>query len=557
MEPSAPVRVLYVGEGPRRTGKSSMKQRTTTTLVATLVVTAGLALVRPASASTVEASAIPADPVPAASAQDLRDTEAATMPAGRARTAAQEPDWIDDVEAFYAARAGALLWHDENGATDRGRSLMRALAAAGDWGLDAAAYRVVPPVDLTSEELIDADLRLTFAAIRYAKHAQDGRVAPQQLSRWLEGSAKPFSAATVLAALYSADETGKALEGFHPSHAGFLRLKEAYVSIRDRPGKSNKDLLDSIRANLERWRWLPTDLGRRHVWNNIPAFETQLIDGDREVFRERLVVGGVRTQTPVFSDAIRFLVFQPDWGVPPSLKVRDLLPRLAAGDTSALERRDMRIVGRPAHSYDWSKVDIRRIPIVQNPGPSNPLGRVKFMFPNKHDVYMHDTPQKQLFGQKNRAASNGCIRVRDPLRFAEILLGPEKGWTGRDITRLTTRGASENNRVDLAEPVAVHNVYFTTVADASGNMTTHSDVYGHDKRVIDALDGASLERIRARDPAVAHQREIERLMEAKYAAPRRQPEPEWAAPEPRAPPYSGGAYPPWARGIFGFGFGYR
>ncbi len=535
-----------------------MHPRPMIALVATLTVAAAMALVRPASASTVEASAMPADPVPAMTAENLKRSEVSTVPSGRARSAADRPDWVEDVEAFYAARAGAMLWHDEKGATDRGRALTRTLAAADDWGLDPAAYRVIPPVDLTSEQLIDADLRLTFAAIRYAKHAQDGRVAPEQLSRWLEGSAKGFSAASVLAALYSADDTGKALESFHPAHAGFARLREAYVSLRHRPGKANKEIRDRIRANLERWRWLPTDLGRRHVWNNIPAFETQLFEDGREVFRDRLVVGGVKTQTPVFSDAIRFLVFHPDWGVPPSLKVRDLLPRLAAGDTSVLERRDMRIIGRPADSYDWNKIDIRRIPIVQNPGPANPLGRVKFMFPNKHDVYMHDTPQKYLFDQKNRAASNGCIRVRDPLRFAEVLLGPDKGWTGRDIARLTARGATENNRVDLAEPVAVHSVYFTTVADASWTLTVHADVYGHDKRVIEALDGAPLERIRARDPAVAHQREIERLMEAKYVAPRRQPEPEWAPQEPRAPSYSGSPYPPWARGIFGgFGFGYR
>jgi murein L,D-transpeptidase YcbB/YkuD len=536
-----------------------MHPRPMTAFVATLAVAATMmALVRPASASTVEASGVSEDPVPATSAADLKRSEVATVPSGRARSAADQLDWVEDVEAFYAARAGTMLWHDEHGATERGRALMRALAAADDWGLDPAAYRVVPSVDLTPEQLVDADLRLTFAAIQYAKHAQDGRVAPEQLSRWLEGTAKPFSAATVLAALYSADDTGKALEGFHPTHVGFVRLKEAYVSLRDRPGKTNKELRDRIRANLERWRWLPTDLGRRYVWNNIPAFETQVFDEGREVFRERLVVGGVRTQTPVFSDAIRFVVFHPDWGVPPSLKVRDLLPRLASGDTSVLERRDMRIVGRPADSYDWNKIDIRRVPIVQNPGPSNPLGRVKFMFPNKHDVYMHDTPQKYLFDQKSRAASNGCIRVRDPLRFAEVLLGSDKGWAAGDIARLTARGAPENNRINLAEPVAVHTVYFTTVVDASRTLTVHPDIYGHDKRVTEALEGAPLERIRARDPAVAHQREIERLMEAKYVAPRRQPEAGWAPQEQRAPTYSGGAYPPWARGIFGgFGFGYR
>lgn len=481
--------------------------------------------------------------------------------AGWPRLADDDPGWAEDVQSFYAARGGTPLWHSASGLTERGRAVSQELAAADDWGLDPSTYRVTPPAELTEREIAAADVRLTFAAIRYAFAAQNGRVNPSALSRWLEATPKPFNAATVLASMIVAEDPAAVLRDYHPQHAGFERLRRAYLAARDGPKKVSRTVTDRMRANLERWRWLPADLGERYVWNNIPAYETRVYDNGVNIFRERLIVGGARTQTPVFSDIIRFVVFQPDWGVPPSLKVKDLLPRLARGDTSVLDRRDMRIVGRSPATHDWSKVDIRQIPIVQNPGPSNPLGRMKFMFPNRHHVYMHDTPTKHLFARSSRALSNGCIRVRDPMRFAETLLAPDKGWSRSDLTRLVSRGAPQNNRVDLDTPVPVHNVYFTVVADEYGKLTTYGDVYGHDRRVSDALDGEALDKIAARDPALAHDREIERLMEAKYQP--REPDIRSYSPPPppQRPPQSppvysfggpGGGYPSWARSVFGF-----
>lgn len=482
--------------------------------------------------------------------------------------------WRTEVEAFYGARGGVPLWYADGVINERGRALLAELAKAGDWGLDASAYRVAPPLENGKPATAMADVRLTFALIRYARDAQNGRIDPATLSRWLEATAKPFTAGEVLAKLSNSADPSAALVGYHPPHEGFAALRKAYLAIRDARQPGKRDLLDRIRANLERWRWLPADLGTRHVWNNIPAFETKLVDGGRTIFQERLVVGTPRTQTPVFSDRIRFIVFQPDWGVPPSLKVKDLLPRLAAGDTSVLERRDMRVVGRDVESYDWSKVDIRKVPIVQNPGPSNPLGQMKFMFPNRHDVYMHDTPSKYLFSERMRAQSNGCIRVRNPMRFAELLLEADKGWTRADLVKLTTPRSPANNKIDLAQPVPVHNVYFTVVADGHGGVAPYPDVYGHDRRVTDALNGEALAKIAARDPAVALEKEINRLMKTASNPVNRYSDedapsgqygysygPGYGSPysygfgPPSAPPpppkYNGGM-PPWARAVFGF-----
>lgn len=164
----------------------------------------------------------------------------------------------------------------------------------------------------------------------------------------------------------------------------------------------------------------------------------------------------------------------------------------------------------PAH-YNWARTDIRSVPIVMGAGSSNPLGRVKFMFPNHHAVYMHDTPDKHLFKNSKRLFSHGCIRVRDPIRFAEVVLGESSNWSDSEIAAQLTRQAQENNRFDLEKTISVHNTYFTLVATEDGKLEKLPDIYGHDKRIKQALAGKSLKVIASSDPARIHKREIDRL----------------------------------------------
>lgn len=302
------------------------------------------------------------------------------------------------------------------------------------------------------------------------------------------------------------------------------KVRNALNKPKDKTANKPKSVsLEQILVNMEKWRWLPRDLGNLHIWNNLPAYTTELIRDGEVLFSERIIIGKADTQSPVFSDRMDHVIFKPEWGVPSSIKIKTLLPSLAAGDLSVLERRGMRIQhnGRrisPAR-YDWTKTDIRSIPVVMGAGPSNPLGRVKFMFPNHHAVYMHDTPDKHLFNNSNRTYSHGCIRVRDPLQFAELILRETAGWTREDVEAQLTRNAPENHRVDLPTPVPVHNVYFTVIADEDGKLSTLSDIYGHDKRIAKALAGESLTTIAASDPARAQKREMERLAKsgASYA----------------------------------------
>ncbi|MFN3869396.1 MAG: murein L,D-transpeptidase [Hyphomicrobiaceae bacterium] len=271
--------------------------------------------------------------------------------------------------------------------------------------------------------------------------------------------------------------------------------------------------LRKIEANMLRWRWMPRDLGQIHIWNNLPEYQTRLVRDGKVVHSERIIIGKTDTQTPVFSDKMDHIVFKPQWGVPNSMKVTDLLPRLRGGDYGVLERRGMRIVkdGRTIEPSQirWSSVDIRYLSIVQGPGGGNPLGELKFMFPNHHSVYMHDTTSRHLFASSERTFSHGCIRLRNPRTFAEILFSEVQSWDPALVRQLLAPRAEQNRHVHLAKPIPVHNVYFTLVADENGRFTEFRDIYGHDRRIGDALGGKSLRAIAASDPARLQKQRVE------------------------------------------------
>jgi murein L,D-transpeptidase YcbB/YkuD len=259
-------------------------------------------------------------------------------------------------------------------------------------------------------------------------------------------------------------------------------------------------------VNMERWRWMPEDMGEFHVWDNVPEFQARVVKNGRLVHQAKIIVGRPQTQTTIFSASMRYVVFGPEWGVPDSIKVKELLPKLRSSyegglfgfgpvtDTSILDRQNMRVVykGRvvDASQIDWGAVDIRRYAFIQAAGPGNALGAVKFRFPNKHDIYMHDTPMRELFNNTVRSFSHGCVRVQDPGRLAEVLLEEDKGWPAVRVKELMARGG--NVEVTLDKKIPVHITYFTAVASEDGTVSSFSDLYGHDRRVAAALSGRPL-----------------------------------------------------------------
>jgi L,D-transpeptidase YcbB len=283
------------------------------------------------------------------------------------------------------------------------------------------------------------------------------------------------------------------------------RVRKALNNPTARQQGAKKAMLEKYLVNLERWRWMPREMGSLHIWNNLPEYQTRVLRDDRVIHQERIIIGKPNTQTPIFSDELTQVIFQPDWGVPESIKISSLLPHLRGGDLDVLARRNMKIsyegrVVKPSR-YNWSKTDIRNIPIVQGPGPGNPLGRLKFIFPNGHDVYMHDTPDKHLFNSNERTFSHGCIRVRDPQKFAEVMLSEVEGWTASDVAQQLKQKATY--KVYLREKVPVHNTYFTIRVDEDGTVRPLGDIYAHDRRISEALAGKSVKLIASRDPAIA------------------------------------------------------
>jgi murein L,D-transpeptidase YcbB/YkuD len=294
-------------------------------------------------------------------------------------------------------------------------------------------------------------------------------------------------------------------KGLRPDGVVSARTRSALnAGVRSAEPSPYSDM-QRILVNMERWRWMPEDLGKLHVWDNVPEFMTRIVKGGRVLHQAKIIVGKTETQTVMFSANMRYIVFGPEWGVPDSIKVKEILPYLrptgyglfggfGGTDTRVLERHNLRVSfnGRPvdATQIDWSQVDIRRFTFIQPSGASNVLGAVKFRFPNKHDIYMHDTPQRELFEKSVRTFSHGCIRVQHPGKLAEILLAEDKGWSAEHVRDLMARGG--NNEITLATQIPVHVSYFTAVAGDDGHVTFHADIYGHDRRLLAALAGKPL-----------------------------------------------------------------
>lgn len=248
---------------------------------------------------------------------------------------------------------------------------------------------------------------------------------------------------------------------------------------------------ERLLANMEMWRWMPDQLGDLHVWVNIPEFMVRVVKKGEIIHEERIITGEISKQTPVFSDEMETIYFNPRWNVPQSIKVLELYPSLARGGGS-FQRQGLVMMrnGRKISpsSVDWSRADIRNFDVYQPSGPSNALGIVKFTFPNKHAVYLHDTPAKGLFEEASRPFSHGCMRVRNPMRLAEVILAEDKGWSPVQVHEIQKSDADELP-VGLDTKIPVHVTYLTELVGEDGSSRSFKDVYGHEQRVKLALAG--------------------------------------------------------------------
>jgi len=459
------------------------------------------------------------------------------------------PAYAEDLAAataFYNAHSGPLLWVTGSGISERGNVVIAEIRKADDWGLRARDFAVpqLPAGAISPEAAAAAEIELTFAVLKYARYARGGRFSdPSSISKLLDYTPpirRPKDVLTDIAASAAPDAY---LRSLHPQHEQFEGLRRLLLKLRGRGdgetaygakgqtappqlvrsetlgsdatssaefGQESADRtvrLGRILVNMERWRWLPADLGEYYVWNNVPEFLTRVVKKGETIHSDKVVAGQPEWATPAFSANMKMIVFHPSWGVPDGIKRKELLPLLlnsSRGDLlglftgsqssrAVLEQHKLQVYyqGRPIdpNQVDWSSANIGAYEFRQPPGPTNVLGAIKFMFPNKHDVYMHDTPERDLFARSFRGLSHGCMRVADPRRLAAVLLAQDKGWSEQQVGSLLNGGTRE---VELTTRIPVHVTYFTAMVDGQGNLRTFGDLYGLDTRMGASLFGGKV-----------------------------------------------------------------
>jgi murein L,D-transpeptidase YcbB/YkuD len=389
---------------------------------------------------------------------------------------------------------------------------------------------------------------LSAAIVAYAVEASGGRIDPTSISPQITAKPEVADAASALELVAAANDPGAALEDFNPPHAGYRALRDRLAQLRIerapptaripmgpllKIGMSDPrvplirarvglDALDSvgaedvydlkvanavadfqranglaptglltagtihalsgdtashdeaeILANMEMWRWEPRDLGQERVEVNIPDFTLKVTLGDAVIHRARVIVGKPDTPTAIFSNSIKYLLVNPAWVVPTSIIKKEMMPKLAL-DPDYLTRAGFEVIQKGDTMI-----------VRQPPGEHNALGHILFMFPNEHSIYLHDTSSRGLFASARRAFSHGCVRVDDPMRLGELVMGgAQTGWTQ---ARLKSLIGDKERTIYLPRPLAIHIEYFTAFVDDAGVLQRREDLYGFERRVEAAL----------------------------------------------------------------------
>ncbi|WP_158817112.1 murein L,D-transpeptidase [Methylocapsa sp. S129] len=465
----------------------------------------------------------------------VRDTRAARLAVGVFYfERAYAPLWTNEDGFTPHARAAIARLRR---AREDGLDLSAFAIPSGDGKGDTAAQRA------------QADVMLSQAIIFYAVQASGGRIQPSSLSPQITAKpdvAEPFKALALVAA---ANDPDAALEDFNPPQKGYRDLRDKLAQLRadNAPvariptgpmlkigmvdprvplirtrfgldalaegqasgalvydaqvaalvadfqranglppsglltantvqalsgGASSRQEAD-ILANMEMWRWEPRDMGEERVEVNVPDFTLKVTQGDEVIHRARVIVGKPTTPTAIFSNQIKYLLVNPAWNVPISIIKKEMMPKLAA-DPDYLTRAGFEVTEKNGI-----------LTVRQPPGERNALGHILFMFPNEHSIYLHDTPARGMFTAQRRAFSHGCVRVDDPMRLGELVMGgAEAGWTQ---ARLRSLVGNTERTIFLPRPLAIHIEYFTAFVDDSGALQTREDIYGFTRQVEAAL----------------------------------------------------------------------
>jgi murein L,D-transpeptidase YcbB/YkuD len=455
------------------------------------------------------------------------------------------------IDAFYAGRNYAPLWLTDGKANARAQAAIAYLGQVSADGLDPSDYPVPDFASLTDPvALADAEITLTTSVITYAHHAQIGRVHWSRVSGDIFYDQSAPDPAEVLTTVMEAKDVGEVLASYEPHAAAYLALKAKLTELRagrdtdraqiangpslkigmrdprvphlrarldvageggatyDKPladavkkfqaihklkstgtldvatvevlnGRSSDPQTDIIIANMERWRWMPRDLGNTYVIVNLPDYTLRVIRQGKQVWMTRIVVGKPATPTPIMSAQMKSISVNPTWNVPDSIAANEYLPLLQQ-DPTILQRMGLQVSYNPDGTIHLS----------QPPGEQNALGQLRFNFPNKFLVYQHDSNQKQFFANDRRAESHGCMRVQDPVKYAEVLLSIVRSGEGYTQDRIRKMFGAYETDIQFPTFIPVHLTYQTALVDDQGKLEFREDIYGRDQALLAILNGA-------------------------------------------------------------------
>jgi murein L,D-transpeptidase YcbB/YkuD len=371
-----------------------------------------------------------------------------------------------EAQRFYKQNGYQLAWSD--GKRPRGTldGLIAAVRAADQDGLEPADYHVdeldaARKVALDTDKAIDLDLRATYTYLRYASDLSMGTIDPEDLNPEWHMAPRTVYLRNALHAGLDQNNIGQSLTSLAPHSAQYLGLKHQLALARQ---KQDPAVIEQIVMNMERWRWLPDDLGPRYILVNIPAFHLDAIENGKSVLDMKVVTGKKGSPTPVLSDRMTTVVFSPYWNIPQDIVQKEILPKVAK-DPSYLDKNNMEADDKGNYR--------------QRPGKGNSLGGVKFLFPNHFNVYLHDTPSQSLFERIERDFSHGCVRLDEPMQLAQYVLRDQPEWTTEKIKAAMDAGVER--QVAMKQPLPIYLVYFTAWED-NGVLQTVPDVYGIDRR---------------------------------------------------------------------------
>jgi murein L,D-transpeptidase YcbB/YkuD len=403
-----------------------------------------------------------------------------------------------DLARFYASREGRPLWIEGRRLRPEAQALLSRLDHAADDGLDPAAYRADDLADHLSaalggktEDLARAEIALSRAAAAFFSDLH--RPASGAELRYTDPSfrAPALDRGAVLVRIAAAPELAEGLADVARMNPVYERLRAALVLARA-GGGADPELL---RANLERARALPQDLGRRYVLVDVAAQRLFAYEDGQVARTMKVVVGKPSQPTPAIAAVIRYAVFRPYWNVPPDLVAHSVAPKFLKGGMAYYRSQHFEALSDwtdQAQTLDPNKIDWKAVAaghetlrVRQLPGKDNMMGQVKFMFPNEFGVYLHDTPLRALFEGTERLNSSGCVRLQDAISLAHWLLDDQAVAKGQ------APGPAET-RVDLAEPVPVYIVYFTAMPTDAG-VSVRPDIYRRDTTLIASLEHAAPE----------------------------------------------------------------